>query len=219
MLGASLQAVSGALAAVRTVRDDRLTPADDAPQSALADGVQRLHALNADLTDFSRIESGELHVAQQFCDVTAVIRQVVSSFARHPALERLDLAASCPETAVPSLVDPTRLAQALTHLVGNAIAFTERGSVTVRLVLDPLTQRPRAIDVVDSTGLGLVLAHAICELIGCSLQLLGSSPTAGTAFRIELPMPSRAAELAGAFPVGPPAGLTGNVDSAPEVVA
>ena len=50
------------------------------------------------------------------------------------------------------------------------------------------------------TGLGLSFTRAICELIGCSLDLVALDGIAGSVFRITLPMPSRAASLAAAFP-------------------
>ena len=212
--------------------------------------VQRLHALTTDLSDYTGIEAGSLEVQATPCDVTQVIRDTLAAFIGHSALERIVLHADCPAQCAPVLLDPSRLQQALTHLVANALAFTTHGGVTIRLVLDAQTHRPRSIDVVDTgvgialerhaslfdpfapsggvstatrigspgTGLGLPLAHALCEMLGCSLQLLESNGEAGTCFRIELPVPSRAAELAGAYPVAELTDATGNAGSALEVV-
>lgn len=51
------------------------------------------------------------------------------------------------------------------------------------------------------TGLGLATTRALCESMGCALSLAWSEPTAGSTFRLLLPAPSRAARLAGAFPM------------------
>ncbi len=51
------------------------------------------------------------------------------------------------------------------------------------------------------TGLGLATTRALCESMGCTLSLAWSEPEAGSTFRLSLPAPSRAARLAGAFPM------------------
>jgi PAS domain S-box-containing protein len=53
----------------------------------------------------------------------------------------------------------------------------------------------------QGTGLGLATTRALCESLGCTLTLASSEPGAGSAFRLSLPTPSRAARLAGAFPM------------------
>lgn len=50
-----------------------------------------------------------------------------------------------------------------------------------------------------ATGLGLALERALCEMVGCSLGLSQSSSGRRAAFRITLPLASRAAELAAQF--------------------
>jgi PAS domain S-box-containing protein len=90
-----------------------------------------LRILN-DILDFSKIESGHLELdAAPFS-----VREVLGAAARPLALEadvkglRLHVEVSAD---VPPIVvgDPIRLRQVITNLVGNAIKFTERGSVTV----------------------------------------------------------------------------------------
>lgn len=251
-LRGALDGITGSLTAAHgTTGASGTTHGPAEPLAQVTADVQRLHALTADLADYTCIEAGALDVRSTSCDVTQVIRDTLAAFTGHPALERIGLHADCPTQGAFVLLDPMRLQQALTHLVANALAFTTDGSVTVRLVADSRTLRPLAIDVVDTgagiaterhaslfdpfapsggasaasrvgtpgTGLGLPLAHALCETIGCSLQLLESSIAAGTTFRIALPVPSRAAELAGAYPVPEPPAAAGNVGSALEVVA
>jgi PAS domain S-box-containing protein len=50
-----------------------------------------------------------------------------------------------------------------------------------------------------ATGLGLARARALAESIGCALTLDWSEPGAGASFRVALPVPSRAARLAGVY--------------------
>ncbi len=51
------------------------------------------------------------------------------------------------------------------------------------------------------TGLGLARAQALAHGMGCELTLASSEPGVGSSFRLSLPVPSRAARLAGAFPM------------------
>ena len=64
------------------------------------------------------------------------------------------LAAEIPERLEPLRADPGRLKQVLINLAGNALKFTEEGSVTVRVAADPATGNPLRVDVAD-TGIGI----------------------------------------------------------------
>jgi PAS domain S-box-containing protein len=68
-----------------------------------------------------------------------------------------------------------------------------------------------------STGLGLPLARALCEMVGCSLTLAPASALGGTTFRVTLPVMSRAAELAAQFLV-PTTESAGNADQGRKVL-
>ena len=64
------------------------------------------------------------------------------------------LMAELPQRLAPIEADPGKLKQILINLVGNAIKFTERANVTVRVETDPANGRPLALDVID-TGIGI----------------------------------------------------------------
>ena len=67
----------------------------------------------------------------------------------------------------------------------------------------PTYPTPSAVRATGTTGLGLSVARAICEMLGCSLSLAQSSGIAGATFRITLPLVSRAAALAAQYLVSP----------------
>ena len=120
-------------------------------------GDHLLELIN-DILDLSKVEAGKMEFEPVRCDPHAVIAAVLSSL-RVKAVEKgLTLecrwAGDAPETIV---TDPGRLRQLLTNLVGNAIKFTEAGSVRLLAALedDPGAGGPRFVVEVHDTGEGV----------------------------------------------------------------
>ncbi|NNF17583.1 MAG: response regulator [Gammaproteobacteria bacterium] len=109
-----------------------------------------------DLLDLSKIEAGSMELERIRCPVQSVASEVVNTLSVKAAERGIKLEFTV-DTPVPATVetDPLRLRQIITNLVGNAIKFTESGSVRVRLRYDAETA-PEAIfiDVAD-TGIGM----------------------------------------------------------------
>jgi signal transduction histidine kinase/CheY-like chemotaxis protein len=87
-----------------------------------------------DILDFSKIEAGKLELEMVECDIGQLAEDVADLLAE--AAHRKGLALETViEPDVPALLggDPGRLRQVLTNLVGNAVKFTERGNVTLRV--------------------------------------------------------------------------------------
>jgi signal transduction histidine kinase/DNA-binding NarL/FixJ family response regulator len=115
-----------------------------------------------DILDISRIEAGQLQVERLECQVAQVVAEVESLMrarARGKGLDfNIEYAGPLPATVQS---DPTRLRQILINLVGNAIKFTDRGSVRLRIGLaDNRTaasadgQAHLRFEVID-TGIGM----------------------------------------------------------------
>ncbi|MFQ5697191.1 MAG: ATP-binding protein [Myxococcota bacterium] len=116
-------------------------------------GSHLLSILN-DILDISKIEAGRLDLERIPLDLVAMVGET-SSLMRVRAEERgLELSVVY-ETPIPEriLTDPTRVRQALVNLVGNAIKFTERGSVKIHIAYDE-TEKLASLRVVD-TGIGI----------------------------------------------------------------
>jgi signal transduction histidine kinase len=119
--------------------------------------ANRLMTLIGDILDFSKIEAGKVALENIPLDVRGVITEVQSLFSTQASKKRLQLAVVAEED-VPSRVlgDPTRLRQVLMNLVGNAIKFTEHG--TIQIVVKQLTAvygRTRLRFEVVDTGIGI----------------------------------------------------------------
>jgi len=110
-----------------------------------------------DILDFSKIEAGKLTLEHIEFDLHRIVQEVIDLLASAARKKGLQLS-SWVKPRVPSAVrgDPTRLRQVLTNLVGNAIKFTECGSV--QLSADPLGEVAGSASVrfeIRDTGIGI----------------------------------------------------------------
>ncbi len=152
----SLDCVLGLLSEVRANRDGRLTVRELEQLGRATDTAVLLRGTVTDLTDYTRMESGEVTVHQESCDITSVIHETIAAFAGHPRVLSSPVVTLAPDTTSLALVDRARLRQALTHVLGHVLAHTGDGQVIVRLRTDDNTAAPLAIEVED--------AGAMCDL-------------------------------------------------------
>jgi signal transduction histidine kinase/ActR/RegA family two-component response regulator len=173
-----------------------------------------LLALINDVLDLSKIESGRISVERVSCSPLEIVADVVAM--HRGRAESKDVALALANRGpIPSLIttDPTCLRQILINLVGNAVKFTESGSVRLELWLDDADGAPRmCFDILDSgigisadeagrlfesfqqvdnsmsrrfggTGLGLTISRRVAQLLGGDVTLVESAPGAGSRFR------------------------------------
>jgi len=137
-------------------REDDIVAADTVKRN----GNYLLELIN-DILDLSKIEAGKFDVQSIACSPTAVVADVASLMRVRADSKNLPLtveyAGPIPETIQ---CDPTRLRQVLINLVGNAVKFTETGSVRlVTRLLQEQSEPPRLrFDVID-TGIGIAADH------------------------------------------------------------
>jgi CheY-like chemotaxis protein/HPt (histidine-containing phosphotransfer) domain-containing protein/anti-sigma regulatory factor (Ser/Thr protein kinase) len=112
------------------------------------------------ILDLSKIEAGHLTVENAVCCPEALSREVVSLMRPRAEEKQLALALYF-DGLIPATIqtDPLRFRQILLNLVSNAIKFTERGSVTVRVALDRSRLLPQLEVSVEDTGIGLDAAQ------------------------------------------------------------
>jgi two-component system sensor histidine kinase EvgS len=115
--------------------------------------------LIGDILDIARIESGRLRLAPERVTLKEVIESVVRVFdglARQKTLSLLlEFKPELEDTDV--LIDPLRFKQVLSNLVSNAIKFTERGQVKIKVDVQA-TEMPQQVElklVVEDTGIGI----------------------------------------------------------------
>ncbi len=180
----------------------------------VAMSAQHLLSLINDVLDISRIEAGELQLHLETFDGIDSLKRTMAMVL--PAAEskglavHLDLDEVSPTTVLHA--DKRRFEQVLLNLLGNAIKFTERGSITLNARSDAgrltvsvadtgIGIRPedqarlfepfRQLDTGlkkghEGTGLGLAISHRLAGLMGGTLTL-ESQPGVGTTFSLVLP--------------------------------
>ncbi len=118
-------------------------------------GTHLLELIN-DILDLSKVEAGQMQMERMPCAPHQIVREVVTVLTARAREKGVGLQFSA-RGRIPATIqsDAARLRQIVTNLVGNAIKFTERGSVRVMLDLKERDGRPLlAIDVMD-TGIGI----------------------------------------------------------------
>ncbi|WP_298869352.1 ATP-binding protein [uncultured Gimesia sp.] len=139
------------------ILDNATHPGDiDAALTVKENGEYLLKLIN-NILDLSKIESGKLQVEQISCSPHALIDNVFSLMKVRADAKGLPLDVRF-DGPLPEIIctDPTRLRQILINVLGNAIKFTETGSVQiVTRLLDTQSQKPKIqFDVIDS-GIGI----------------------------------------------------------------
>ncbi|MGA2326450.1 MAG: PAS domain S-box protein [Bryobacteraceae bacterium] len=110
-----------------------------------------------DILEFSRIEAGKLELETAPFEPAAALDQACALLGLRARQKGLQLSSSV-DPAVPRIVcgDASRLRQVLVSLIGNAIKFTERGEIAVRLALESETGGTVSVRAtVRDTGIGI----------------------------------------------------------------
>ncbi len=180
----------------------------------ILDNGKHLLTLINQVLDLSKVEAGRMELDLTPVRLDQLVCETLSAVEGQIRNRDLALRTEVPPAIAPILTDLVKLKQILINLVGNAIKFTENGSVTVRVVVRPEDQVPVYLEVIDTgigippekletvfqafqqaesstarkyggTGLGLTIARSFCELLGYQLQL-ESQVGKGSTFRIML---------------------------------
>ena len=113
-----------------------------------------------DILDFSKIETGKLVLERVEFDLRTMLEDVLALLAKQASAKHLELLVELhPDVSCQVEGDSRRLHQVLTHLVGNAVKFTETGTVSVRVTLIEESDAEAVIrfDITD-TGIGIPVA-------------------------------------------------------------
>ncbi len=166
--------------------------------------------------DLARIESGKLTLDAKPLDFPDFVQEIVAMFEQQARDKGLDFRYQA-LGELPAMVraDPRRLRQILLNILGNAVKFTSRGEIRLRLryqremayfeiddtgpgiapeelarIFEPFSRGSAA--TAGGTGLGLTIARMLTDLMGGELTVESPTPPAGHGgclFRIRLYLP------------------------------
>jgi signal transduction histidine kinase/CheY-like chemotaxis protein len=179
----------------------------------------QLSSLVDELLDLSKIEANKLDLELHSVDLKTLMNDVVATVGVSGRAKgiviKVDMAADLPKKIES---DSMRLRQVLLNLVGNAVKFTDRGTVSVEVSIQkstphhqltfrisdtgigltkdqqsklftPFTQADGSISRrFGGTGLGLALSQDLAKLLGGSIVLENSEEGVGTTFAFKIPV-------------------------------
>lgn len=174
---------------------------------------QQLLRIIDDILDLSKVEAGLMEIESINVSLIQILKDIQTAYAVKAREKRIEFRVT-PLTSLPDIIktDPTRLRQILHNVIGNAIKFTAKGSVELRVsYLDGKLElevedtgagitpeqadklfRPFAQADVSTTrkyggsGLGLVLTRRLSEALGGEFNLKSSTAGKGSIFAVKL---------------------------------
>ena len=145
--------MNGVMGMSELLQGTDLTPRQKHLSETISRCAESLLQILNDILDFSKIEAGKLELESIEFSLREVVEETVELLAPRAHAKGLELACSIHRDVAAILRgDPTRLRQILINLVGNAIKFTERGEVLVKVFM--LENGRICFEVID-TGIGL----------------------------------------------------------------
>lgn len=187
----------------------------DAAETILRNGEYLLQLIN-NILDLSKIEAGKLEVEQLTCSPQQIVGEVADLMRPRATAKGLCLEVEADEP-VPDAIcsDPTRLRQILINVLGNAIKFTQTGSVLLKTHFASRDETMLQFDVIDTgigiagdrisglfepftqadgsmtrqfggTGLGLAITKRLVEILGGEVEV-SSTVGQGTTFSVRIP--------------------------------
>jgi PAS domain S-box-containing protein len=205
------------------LRDENATSESAAEHNRTADTIlaagQHLLTVINDILDISKIEAGRMHLDPEEFDLPVLLRDAASLMHARAESKGIRISIKAGSTIPQRIVaDPTRLRQVILNLLGNAVKFTEIGTVNLTVARDTDHEAPMlVIDIEDTgpgiqpehqaqlfcaftqadsslrrrhggTGLGLSISRRFVQLMGGTIELVRSEPGRGSLFRIRLPL-------------------------------
>jgi two-component system sensor histidine kinase/response regulator len=151
--------INGIIGMTELTLNTELTPEQREYLETVEMSAESLLRLINDFLDFSKIEAGKLDIVAMDFSLRDFMGNTMSTLAVHAHRKGLELIYHIPSTIPEALTgDPGRLRQVLVNVVGNAVKFTDRGEVVVRVETDSEDENELRLHFsVSDTGIGIPL--------------------------------------------------------------
>ncbi|MEH2214577.1 sensor histidine kinase [Nostoc sp.] len=179
----------------------------------LAKETRRLERLVNDLQELSKAEAGYLPINIQRVNLRPLLESLVEKFTDQLLEDGPVMLLQCPSVLPPVLADIDRTEQVLVNLLGNAVRYTNEGSITITVGIDAsqlwIAVSDTGIGIAPEnlphvferfwradqsrdrhsggTGIGLTISRRLIELQGGQIQV-ESELGVGSTFRFFLPL-------------------------------
>lgn len=123
-------------------------------------GTALLNLIN-DVLDLSRLEADQLNMVLARIDLAALIMETAAVFKLKALEKKLELKVDCGGIRTMLYLDNLRLRQVILNLLGNAIKFTEQGTISLYAAFEPVSGDTGTLTIrVSDTGIGITPENA-----------------------------------------------------------
>jgi signal transduction histidine kinase len=172
-----------------------LTPEQRSYAKSITQASNRLVQLVSDFLEVARLQTRKIKPTLSSVDIRSIIGEVVTELMPTAKEKSLELTARLPTLPICIVTDPDRLRQVLVNLVGNAVKYTDSGTISVSVTAHLEQLEIRIADTgrgitgpdqtklftpfsrvgdtrsVSGTGLGLWIARELVTLLGGTLTI------------------------------------------------
>jgi PAS domain S-box-containing protein len=184
---------------------------------SIREAAQHLLSMINDLLDLAKVEAGRFELSLVPGDLRPSIQSAAAAVGPIAAKKGLNLNVDLPVDALVVALDPARMKQVMLNLLGNAVKFTDKGTVEVRAWRDLATDEARVL-IADSgigiaperqarlftkygqagssysrrhtgTGLGLAITQVLVKNMGGTIEVESEGLNRGTRVSLAFPAP------------------------------